>query len=191
MNLAIKTMAAGAAFALCAATATIAQTYLPVVSKHRHATATAAANDESGAGEGQGAHFRSSLDRVFGQGRWRETSGYRTPAEEDELRRMGAGTVAPGRLSHHSMGTPDAPGAYDVVVPGISTENAAVMLRDSGEPFARVFAEGAHGPEGSHLHIEPGAGRVTEHAAAETTPADTVYLRVVGGRRNPVLARRR
>jgi len=127
------------------------------------------------------------MDRVFGPGQWRQTSGYRTPAQEDALRREGAGTVPAGRLSHHSMGGPDAPGAYDVVVPGMSSASAAVRLRRSGEGFTRIVAEGAHGAQGPHLHIEPGMR--TAQAAASAPPEETVYLRIVGGERNPVIRR--
>ena len=51
-----------------------------------------------------GGDFDATMDQVFGPGRWRKTSGYRTPAQENALRRQGAGTVAQGRLSRHSLG---------------------------------------------------------------------------------------
>jgi hypothetical protein len=101
-----------------------------------------------------GGDFRSTMDQVFGPGRWRQTSGYRTPAQEDALRRQGAGTVSPGRFSLHSLGAPDAPGAYDAVVDRMSPEAAAARLRAAGAAFARVVAEREHGPQGPHLHIE-------------------------------------
>ena len=148
---------------------------------------TAAAQTAEGdapAGSAPGPDFHSTMDRVFGPGQWRQTSGYRTPAQEDALRRQGAGTVPAGRLSHHSMGGPDAPGAYDAVVPGMSSANAAAKLRRSGEGFTRIVAEGAHGGQGAHLHIEPGA---RTSRAASTRPEETVYLRIVGGERNPVI----
>ncbi|MGZ6016463.1 MAG: hypothetical protein ACXWKM_12025, partial [Phenylobacterium sp.] len=53
-----------------------------------------------------GGDFTATMDRVFGAGRWRQTSGYRTRAQEDALRRQGAGTVAPGHTSLHSIGGP-------------------------------------------------------------------------------------
>jgi hypothetical protein len=169
--------------------AALAQTYVLVTPPHHHAEEASSA--PAGTSKEQ---FRSTLDRVFGPGQWRETSGYRSPERENELRREGAGTVPEGQLSHHSMGTPDAPGAYDVVVAGMSTEGAAQVLRRSGEPFVRVLAEGAHGPEGSHLHIEPGsgwaAGAPAADAAPKPDPGDSVYLRVIGGKRNPVLTHR-
>lgn len=99
--------------------------------------------------------FREMMNRVFGPGRWRETSGYRTAAQEDALRRKGAGTVAPGERSRHSMGSRDAPGAYDVVVDGMPLAQAAAKLKHSREPVARVVAEMAHGDQGPHLHVEP------------------------------------
>jgi hypothetical protein len=98
--------------------------------------------------------FKAMMDRVFGPGRWRETSGYRTVAQENALRRAGAGTVPAGRLSRHSLGDPDAPGAYDAVVAGLTPAAAAAKLKRAGAPFARIAAEGAHGREGPHLHIE-------------------------------------
>ncbi|HXA40201.1 MAG TPA: hypothetical protein VNW53_14470 [Phenylobacterium sp.] len=98
--------------------------------------------------------FKTMMDRVFGPGRWRETSGYRTVAQENALRRAGAGTVPAGRLSRHSLGDPEAPGAYDAVVAGLTPAAAAARLKRAGAPLARVAAEGAHGREGPHLHIE-------------------------------------
>jgi hypothetical protein len=144
----------------------------------------------------QNDRFHATMDQVFGPGRWRETSGYRSPSEENRLRLQGAGTVAPGDLSAHSRGTPDAPGAYDAVVYGMSLTRAASMLRASGTEFAQAFAEGAHGPEGAHLHINVGNGlaAVAEQAPGRVAsmtarvPCDSIYMRVVGGRRNPLLS---
>jgi hypothetical protein len=130
--------------------------------------------------------LKSTMDKVFGAGAWRETGGYRSQAREDELRRQGAGTVPIGQISHHSMGTPDAPGAYDIVVPGMSTETAATKLQSSSDDFSRVFAERSHGAQGSHLHVEPKAGRLAG-ARAEAPDDSNIYLRVSGGRRNPAL----
>ena len=131
--------------------------------------------------------LKSTMDKVFGAGGWRETGGYRSQAREDELRREGAGTVPVGQISHHSMGTPDAPGAYDIVVPGMSTENAAVKLQSSSDDFSRVLAERSHGAQGSHLHVEPKAGRLAGARAAAADDSNNIYLRVAGGRRNPAL----
>jgi hypothetical protein len=99
-------------------------------------------------------NIHATMDRVFGEGRWRLTSGYRTAAQENALRRAGAGTVAPGRVSRHSLGDAAAPGAIDAVVRGMTLKAAAAKLRQDGEGVDRVLAEGAHGPEGAHLHIE-------------------------------------
>ncbi|HEX3367876.1 MAG TPA: hypothetical protein VHS75_22755 [Phenylobacterium sp.] len=98
--------------------------------------------------------FKTMMDQVFGAGRWRQTSGYRTVAQENALRRAGAGTVPAGRISRHSVGDPDAPGAYDAVVAKLSPAAAAAKLKRAGAPFAKVAAEGAHGRQGPHLHIE-------------------------------------
>ncbi len=141
---------------------------------------------DSATGAGQGDHFRSTMDRVFGPGEWRQTSGYRTPAQEDALRRQGAGTVPAGHLSRHSTGSTAEPGAYDVVVGGMSSQSAAAKLRRSGQSFAKVVAERAHGPQGPHLHIEPGPARGA--ASPPKADADTIYLRIVGGQRNRALA---
>ena len=99
--------------------------------------------------------FTAVMDNVFGRGAWRMTGGYRTPEREDELRAQGAMTVRPGGLSRHSMGRPGAPGAYDLVVDGISPSEAASRLRAAGAPFARYQPKGAHGSQGPHLHLEP------------------------------------
>jgi len=101
------------------------------------------------------ARFASIMDSVFGRGAWRMTGGYRTPEREDELRAQGAMTVRPGGLSRHSLGRPGAPGAYDLVVDGMSPGEAAARLRKADAPFARYFPKGAHGSQGPHLHLEP------------------------------------
>lgn len=95
----------------------------------------------------------ATMDSVFGVQNWRETGGYRTPERENELRAQGAQTVPPGVLSHHSMGRPGDAGAYDLVVNGLSPAAAAEKLRRAGAPF-RILAEGAHGGQGAHLHLE-------------------------------------
>jgi Sel1 repeat len=117
--------------------------------------ADAAAAPARAAGGLSQRQFRTAMDMVFGAARWRETGGYRTRAEEDRLRAEGAGTVPAGALSAHSLGTPNAPGAYDIVVTGMNTEQAAARLRRSDFRFRRVVAEGAHGDQGPHLHVEP------------------------------------
>jgi TPR repeat protein len=99
--------------------------------------------------------FPDLMNAIFGPGRWRETSGYRTVAAENRLRAEGALTVPAGAISRHSMGTRQAPGAYDVVVAGMSPSEAAMRIRRSGVAFRRLFPESAHGDQGPHLHVEP------------------------------------
>jgi hypothetical protein len=101
------------------------------------------------------ARFASYMDTVFGRGAWRMTGGYRTPEREDQLRAQGAMTVRPGGLSRHSLGRPGAPGAFDLVVDGMSPGEAANRLRIAGAPFARYQPKGTHGSQGPHLHLEP------------------------------------
>lgn len=124
--------------------------------------------------------FRATMNSVFGSGNWRVTGGYRTQARENELRAQGALTVRPGAISRHSIGTPDSPGAYDVVVDGLSPYTAALKLRRAGAPFRTIFAEGAHGSQGPHLHVDPYSGvlkgfatsfRGLEWKVANPTPA--------------------
>ena len=131
--------------------------------------------------------FKSVMDSVFGPGRWRQTGGYRTPEREDELRAEGAGTVWPGGISAHSLGHPGAPGAYDAVVDGLDTATAAQRLRSFGAPFRRIVAEGPHGTQGAHLHLEPasldlsGVPSLAAHPAwkvEDVTPAQLVLARV-------------
>ena len=145
------------------------------------------ATNGSPAGDVQGERFRSTMDQVFSPGRWRQTSGYRTRAQEDELRRQGAGTVPPGHVSHHSVGGPEAPGAYDVVVQGMSPLNAAAKARRFSQSFTKVIAEGAHGGQGPHLHIEPRFDRAASYIPKPASD-DTIYMRIVDGRRNPKLS---
>lgn len=142
-------LARGIATALALAGAAQAGTIQVVSAGEEHAAAHPRPAEPATADD-----FQATMDRVFGPGHWRQTSGYRTPAQENALRRQGAGTVAPGRLSRHSLGDADSPSAYDAVVPRMSPAAAAARLRRAGGPFARVVAEGAHGPQGPHLHIE-------------------------------------
>jgi hypothetical protein len=144
--------------------------------------------------QGQKARLHAALDRAFGAGKWRVTSGFRSEARENELRAMGAGTVPVGVLSHHSMGSPSNPGAYDVVVDGMDQAAAAKILRDTDPGFGRILFEGAHGPEGAHLHIEMGAASAQGSTAPKLISAsakmdfcNSVYERVVDGRRNAKL----
>jgi TPR repeat protein len=120
-----------------------------------------------------GVRFEDLMNGVFGRGRWRETGGYRTPARENELRAEGALTVPLGMRSSHSLGTPDAPGAYDVVVDGMTPERAALKLKSSGLDFKRLFPESTHGTQGPHLHVEPFLGRA---ATARYPGANTALV---------------
>jgi hypothetical protein len=101
------------------------------------------------------ARMTTIMDSVFGPGTWRITGGYRSPEREDQLRRQGAMTVRAGGISRHSLGTPDAPGAYDIVVDGMSPFEAADRLQRAGAPFARYMPKSSHGSQGPHLHLEP------------------------------------
>ncbi|MGZ6013567.1 MAG: tetratricopeptide repeat protein, partial [Caulobacteraceae bacterium] len=101
------------------------------------------------------ARFGALMDSVFGPQKWRETGGFRTARRENELRALGALTVPQGAKSAHSLGKPEAPGAYDLVVDGLAPEKAARKLRLSKAPLKVIFAEAAHGAEGPHLHVEP------------------------------------
>jgi hypothetical protein len=97
------------------------------------------------------------------------TGGYRTPERENELRAQGALTVPAGVLSRHSTGRPGAPGAYDLVVSGLSPAAAAARLREADAPFRKYFPEGAHGTQGAHLHLEPHAFDLSGAGAAPAT----------------------
>jgi len=89
--------------------------------------------------------FSSYADKAFGAGKWKMTGGFRTDAREDQLRAQGRGTVAPGHTSHHSLGDANAPGAYDVAVPGMNPAQIGVKLKAAGW-------RGSEFPEGDHLH---------------------------------------
>jgi hypothetical protein len=143
--------------------------------------------DGAGAADVRRAQLHEVMNSVFGAGTWRETGGYRTPARENELRAQGALTVPEGSLSRHSIGERDAPGAYDVVVAGLTPSQAAERLRMAGVSFRTLLPEGAHGTQGPHLHLEPhgfdfgpakgGAPRF-RWTVAETTPAEAELNRL-------------
>lgn len=143
-------IAAVAIFALALGQASVAVAQIQIVSADQEYDAAHPRPVAKASGE----DFHSTMDRVFGEGRWRQTSGYRTKAQEDALRRRGAGTVAPGHTSLHSVGAPDAPHAYDAVVDRMTLASAAAKLKQAGGGFSRVLAERAHGREGAHLHVE-------------------------------------
>ncbi len=143
------------------------------------------------------ARFIDLMNGVFGTGNWRETGGYRSPARENELRAQGAETVPPGTLSRHSLGNIEAPGAFDIVVVGMSPEQAAISLRRSGIGFRRLFPETSHGTQGPHLHVEPDmieAGGAAAHQErdplkdslrTETAPASAVAAAQAPGAQTP------
>jgi hypothetical protein len=165
IRFALKLGAAGVALALCLAGGATAGS-IQIVSAHEEFNAAHPERAvKRSSAKASGNDFHSTMDRVFGPGRWRQTSGYRTQAQEDALRRQGAGTVAPGRVSRHSIGGVDAPGAYDAVVDSMPLGSAAARLKRAGGGFSRVLAEGAHGGQGPHLHIELTRGPIAAQAA--------------------------
>ena len=82
----------------------------------------------------------------------RDTGDYRTPGRERQLASQGAGTVRPGAVSRHSLGTEDAPGAHDVVPTGDWNANLARLRKTPGVRDA--FIEGAQGGQGRHIHVD-------------------------------------
>ncbi|HEV7385157.1 MAG TPA: hypothetical protein VGN89_09790, partial [Phenylobacterium sp.] len=142
----MKSAAAGVALALCLAGGAAAGSIQIVSANEEFNAAHPERAAKRSSAKASGNDFHSTMDRVFGPGRWRQTSGYRTQAQENALRRQGAGTVAPGHVSLHSIGHPDAPSAYDAVVDHMPLASAAAKLRSAGGPFSRVLAEGKHGP---------------------------------------------
>lgn len=102
--------------------------------------------------------FAEAMDSVYGRGNWRPTGGWRSQARENQLRAQGAYTTRPGVVSAHSRGTVQAPGAWDIVVNGMSPQEAAAKLREAQFPAGQVLPEGAHGSQGPHLHVAMVAG---------------------------------
>ena len=127
------------------------------------------------------ARFAALMDSVFGPKAWRETGGFRTAKRENELRAQGALTVAQGAKSAHSLGKPEAPGAYDLVVNGLSPEKAARKLRLSQAPLKVIFPEAAHGTEGPHLHVEPVSIRFDAPVRGKPDAADLSNLEETSG----------
>jgi TPR repeat protein len=124
--------------------------------------------------------FFALMNSVFGAGKWRETGGYRSPARENQLRAEGAETVPAGALSRHSLGDAEAPGAFDIVVVGMSPEQAADRLRESGIGFRRLFPETSHGTQGPHLHVEPNVIRASGEASRQGVDPSKDSLRTDG-----------
>lgn len=168
MRCAIPSALAAGLLATCLAGAASAAAIEVVSAGAEYAALHPHAKARPATGEG----FEAAMDRVFGAGRWRETSGYRTRAQEDALRRQGAGTVAPGHTSLHSVGDPSAPGAYDAVVDHMAAASAAAKLRSAGVPFARVVAERAHGAQGPHLHVELTSAAAARRPAPQPSAED-------------------
>jgi hypothetical protein len=98
--------------------------------------------------------FALSMDSTFGPGNWSQTGGWRSQQRENALRAQGAQTVAPGHVSAHSIGDPDAPGARDIVVNGMTPEQAAAKMKAEGTWGAnQAYPEGRSGTQGAHLHV--------------------------------------
>lgn len=112
----------------------------------------------------------SAFVRSLGPG-YRDTSDYRSEAKERQLGAEGAG-VARG-ISNHSRGTPQAPGAHDIVPTGDWNQALDRVRGRSGVKDA--FIEAAHGPEGRHIHVDmtPGyRGNAAAPAGGKLTPVD-------------------
>ena len=97
--------------------------------------------------------FSSIADKAFGPGKWTPTSEFRTKAHNAQV-----GGVA---HSNHMKGTPDNPGAYDIVVPGMNAAQIGTALKKAGWA-------GTDYPEKDHLHtnapaVKPPAEPVTRH----------------------------
>ena len=101
--------------------------------------------------------FSEYADKAFGKGNWKPTSEYRSPKHNAEV-----GGVA---HSHHMMGDPKAPGAYDIVVPGMSAAQVGSALRKAGW-------KGSDYPESDHLHTNalPSADKLFAARAEELFP---------------------
>lgn len=122
--------------------------------------------------------FSAVMDRTYGKGGWKDTGDYRSPAREDQLRAEGAATVPAGHTSMHSRGTPDAPGAHDIVVPG-DLSAAARRL----PPGYKGLAEGAAGGQGAHLHVEVPSGDnpFLRYAAEPSASDENPFAKYAGG----------
>src|SRR6185312_10383464 len=121
MKFVATSMLAGSALAVCLAGAAKAGAIEVVSAGAEYEALHPRPVAKTASGEG----FQATMHRVFGAGRWRQTSGYRTRAQEDALRLQGAGTVAPGHVSLHSVCDPAAPAAYDAVVDHMALSSAA------------------------------------------------------------------
>lgn len=86
--------------------------------------------------------FRARMDVAYGPGKWRDTGDWR-----DASRNRQVGGVS---NSNHMKGTPDAPGAHDIVVPGLDPGAAAARLPKG----YKGLPEGKVGGQGAHVHVE-------------------------------------
>lgn len=105
------------------------------------------------------ADFRSTMDQTYGSGKWRETGGYR-----DAARNAQVGGVP---NSNHKKGTPDAPGAHDIVVEGEDPATAASKL----PPWFHYVPEGRIGDQGPHVHVDAARAPAEPPWAAYKAPA--------------------
>jgi len=109
--------------------------------------------------------------KVIGGGR--DTSDYRSQAEQDALRARG---VTKTVHSSHTVGTPERPGAIDVGGNPISPDEAERLLHSNGFPYASAIYESGKGTNngtGPHLHItlDSKASRYVNGAGDSTTAA--------------------
>lgn len=86
--------------------------------------------------------FRARMDAAYGPGKWRDTGDWRNAARNRQV-----GGVP---NSDHMKGTPDAPGAHDIVVPGLDPKAAASRLPKG----YKGLPEGKVGGQGPHVHVE-------------------------------------
>lgn len=100
-------------------------------------------------------HFRTRMDSAYGPGKWQETSGYRDPAHNRAV-----GGVP---TSRHMQGTPDAPGAHDIVVSGQDPATAARRLPKG----YKGLPEGQIGAQGPHLHVDADPWAVVDQKPAD------------------------
>lgn len=96
--------------------------------------------------------FGAAMDTAFGKGKWKQTSGLRSEQQQAALVRQGA-QAAPAGRSRHEQGTPDAPGARDIVVPGMTPQQVAARMKATGIDTAGFLPEGRAGNQGAHLHV--------------------------------------
>lgn len=106
----------------------------------------------------------------------RVSGGYRTQEEQDRLRAAGKTRAV---KSTHSTGTPERPGAVDLVAANMDPAVAEANLRAAGFPNARVIYETGKGKNqgtGAHLHASLDgtgiAGGGAAKAGGSATPSN-------------------